>query len=134
MAKSGRGQSAGADVEVSARPTRRTFTAAYKLDILKQADACTEDGELGRLLRREGLYSSHLTSWRRQRDEGALRELGRKRGRRSKPVDKEKVRLEKENERLRRKLAQAEQIIAIQKKVASLLEVPPTSDDDEGGN
>lgn len=111
---------------------RRTFTAAYKLDILQQADACREPGEVGELLRREGLYSSHLSTWRQQRDVGALRALGVKRGRKSKQVDKEKQRLEKENTRLRRELEQAEKIIEIQKKVSELLEIPLSSADDEG--
>lgn len=63
------------DPEVPEKPVRRRFTAKYKLDILRQADACTETGSLGALLRREGLYSSNLTTWRRQRDERTLRRL-----------------------------------------------------------
>jgi transposase len=69
------------DPEVLAKPQRRRFSAEYRLRILKQADACKKPGELGSLLRREGLYSSLLTNWRRQRDQGALREMGgRRRG------------------------------------------------------
>lgn len=133
MSKNSKANGAGRpDPEVPAKPTRRTFTAAYKLDILKQADNCTEPGELGKLLRSEGLYSSHLGTWRRQRDAGALQELGKKRGRKAKAVDKEKLRLEKENRRLRRKLEEAEKIIEIQKKVAALLGTPLTSDDNDG--
>lgn len=70
--------------EVLARPQRRRFTAEYKLRILKEADGCKEDGQIGQLLRREGLYSSHLSKWRTQRDEGALSNIqSKKRGRRS---------------------------------------------------
>ncbi len=115
--------------EVAARPARRSFTATYKLDILARADKCIEEGQTGELLRSEGLYSSHLTAWRRLRDAGALRELGKKRGRKAKPVDKEKLRLVRENERLRRALDQAEKIIDIQKKVAAILETPLATDD-----
>jgi len=109
------------DPEVDAKPTRRRFTAAYKLRILEEADRCNE-GDLGAMLRREGLYSSHLSTWRRQRAEGALQALGQKRGRKAKPRDKEKEQLVKENAKLRRKLEQAEQIIEIQKKLSALME------------
>ena len=67
------------DPEVPAKVKRRRFTAEYRLRILKESDACKKPGELGALLRREGLYSSHLTHWRRQREEGALRDLHRRR-------------------------------------------------------
>lgn len=78
------------DPEVPERPKRRRFTAEYKLAILKEADAATEPGEIGALLRREGLYSSHLVDWRRQRDAGVLQALGKKRGRpRPDPKDRE---------------------------------------------
>ncbi len=120
------------DPEVLAKATRRTFTARYKLSILEQAETCKTEGELGQLLRREGLYSSYLTTWRRQREAGALRELGQRRGRKPKLVDKEKEQLKRENERLRRELAQAEQIIEIQKKVAALLGNPITDDELNG--
>src|SRR3954453_16841356 len=69
------------DPELVDRPKRRRFTAKYKLEILERAEACTRPGEIGELLRREGLYTSHLTAWRRQRKAGALRELGQSRGR-----------------------------------------------------
>lgn len=118
--------------EVAAKPARRTFTAAYKLDILAQADRCTGHGQLGELLRREGLYSSHLSTWRQQRDAGGLQALGKKRGRKAKPKDKEKAQLKREVEALRRELSRAEQIIEIQKKVALLLEIPLASVDDDG--
>jgi len=77
----------GPDPEVSSRPFRRQFTRDYKLSILKQADACRESGQIGALLRREGLYSAHLTAWRRQRDEGALVGEGRRRGRQAHPAE-----------------------------------------------
>ncbi len=118
------------DPEVDSKPTRRRFTAAYKLKLLEEADECSE-GQLGALLRREGLYSSHLSTWRRQRAEGALQALGKKRGRKAKPRDKEKEQLARENARLRRKLEQAEKIIEIQKKVSALLEAAER--DDENG-
>ncbi len=108
--------------EVSARPTRRSFSNDYKLSILEEADRCGP-GELGALMRREGLYSSHLSTWRAQRREGALTALGRKRGpkpgRTAEEIEFEKLR--KENERLREKLRKAEKIIEVQKKVASIL-------------
>src|SRR3954447_18631636 len=69
------------DPELVEKAKRRRFTAAYKLKILRQAEACTRPGEIGALLRREGLYTSHLTAWRKQRDQGALAGLERKRGR-----------------------------------------------------
>lgn len=120
--------------EVLAKARRRTFTAAYKLDILKKVDACRADGERGQLLRREGLYSSHLTQWRRQRDAGALQELGTKRGRKTKHVDHEKQRLEKENARLKNQLEKAEKIIEIQKKVSELLGLAPSIPNPPGGS
>ena len=112
------------DPEVPAQAKRRRFSAKYKLDILRKADACTEKGELGALLRREGLYSSHLTNWRRQREEGSLKGLTpKRRGRKAKksPQRKRVVQLEGEVRRLRQKLEQAEAIIDIQKKVSLLL-------------
>ncbi|MDF2742580.1 MAG: hypothetical protein K0S88_3950, partial [Actinomycetia bacterium] len=110
------------------------FSAEYKLAILREADACTEPGQIGALLRRERLYSSHLVDWRRQRETGALEALARKRG--PKPADPARVeadRLRRENERLRGRLAQAERIIEIQGKVSELLGVPldPASDDEQ---
>ena len=114
------------DPEVPERAQRRRFSGAYKLRILHAVEACTEPGEIGALLRREGLYSSHLSKWRRQRDAGALEGLRpRKRGRKPQPVDPQAKRiaqLERDNERLRRKLEQAETIIDVQKKLSQLLE------------
>lgn len=126
------------DPEVPARHRRRRFTTAYKLKILQQADACTRAGELGALLRREGLYSSHLITWRRQRAHGLT---PKKRGRkptaadpRVKALAREKAALETEKRRLERRLQRAETIIAFQKKVAELLGIPlkplPSDEDD----
>jgi transposase len=112
------------DPEVPSKAQRRRFTAEYKLSILKQAEACREPGELGALLRREGLYSSLLSIWRRQRDEGALGNLSRRRGPKSKRPDPRITELERENRRLRRKLEQAQTIIDVQKKVSTLLGIP----------
>jgi len=95
------------ETEVQPRAQRRTFTTAYKRRILQEADRCTQPGQVGALLRREGLYSSHLTTWRRQREQG---ELGtQKRG--PSPADPAL----QEVERLRKRLEQAEAIIAVQK-------------------
>ena len=111
------------ETEVPAKATRRTFTKEYKLSILEKADRCTGPGEIGRLLRQEGLYSSHLTCWRALRREGGLRALGRKRGpkqtRTAEQLENEKLR--HEIERLRKKLAHAEKIITVQKKLSEVL-------------
>lgn len=122
------------DPEVVERAHRRQFTAAYKLQILDEADACHVPGQLGALLRREGLYSSHLRHWRRQRTLGTLSALApRRRGRPPTPPHAaELVRLRHENERLTRQLAAAEAIIDIQKKVSALLALTQPSDDDGG--
>ena len=113
------------DPEVPAKVRRRQFTTAYRLRILKEADACKKHGELGALLRREGLYSSHLANWRRQRDQGELvAGRARKRGPVPKPIDPRMHHLEVENRRLQRKLARAETIITLQKKVAEILGIP----------
>jgi len=114
------------DPEVPAKARRRRFSAKYKLGILEQADRCTEPGEIGALLRREGLYSSHLSKWRQQREDGALAGLApKKRGRKARPVDSQVRRvaeLERENARLRDQLEKAETIISVQKKLSRLLE------------
>ena len=107
--------------EVTARHAKRRFTAAYKLEILRKADACTRAGELGALLRKEGLYSSHLVTWRRQRADG-LRP--KKRGRKTKPVDPQMKKLEQENRRLTSRLQKVEALLAFQKKVSELLQIP----------
>ena len=117
------------DPQVPEKPTRRRFTASYKLQVLQQADACNKLGDIGRLLRREGLYSSHLTSWRRQRERGSLDGLKpNKRGRKAakcNPLLPEVERLRKENEQLTKQLKQARLIIEVQKKVSQLLAIPP---------
>ncbi len=121
--------------EVLEKPVRRRFTVEYKMRILAEADACTEPGMLGELLRREGLYSSYLTTWRRQRDDGALAGLTpKRRGRKAKPKNPladENRRLERENERLKEQLRQAELIIDVQKKVSEMLNIPLKSPDGE---
>lgn len=118
----------GTDPEVLEKASRRRFTAKYKISILEQVDQCKEPKQIGALLRREGLYSSNLTTWRRQRESGALEALApRKRGRKAKPRDERAQRmaeLEREVEHLRQKLTQAETIIDVQKKVSSLLGIP----------
>ena len=108
--------------EVLERPKRRRFRAAYKLRIVQEADTAAEFGQVGALLRREGLYSSQLAAWRRLRDAGALSALDHPRGR--KPPDPAAValaQLQRENAQLTRRLAVAEEIIAVQKKVSALL-------------
>ena len=113
------------DPEVTERAKRRRFTAEYKLDILRQADACKRDGDLGALLRREGLYSSHLVTWRRQRDEIAKAGLkARRRGPKPKPVDPRVKQLERENARLKRRLERVELMLDIQKKASEMLGIP----------
>lgn len=111
------------ETEIPERATRRHFTKEYKLRVLTEADKCSKPGEIGALLRREGLYSSHLTSWRAQRRDGTLKALGRKRGpkprRTAEQVEADKLR--RENERLREKLRKAEKIIEVQKKLAEVL-------------
>jgi len=115
------------DPEVPEKAKRRSFTAAYKQRILEEADNCIEPGQVGELLRREGLYSSHLTTWRRQRQTGGLAGLSaQKRGSKKDEAAAEVARLQRENERAQRapgrQLEQAELIIAAQKKLAQALE------------
>ncbi len=113
------------DPEVSAKVQRRHFSAEYRLRILKQAERCKKPGELGALLRREGLYSSLLTNWRRQREQGALVGMrARKRGPTPRRIAPRVKQLEAENARLQRKLQQADTIITVQKKVAEILGIP----------
>ena len=113
------------DPEVLEKPVRRKFTAAYKLQIVEEAEGCIELGKIGALLRREGLYSSQLSTWRNQREQGQLQALSdNKRGRKAtvpQPVQKELEQLRRENQRLRHKMQQAELIIDIQKKASQLL-------------
>ena len=113
------------DPEVTERAKRRRFTAEYKLRILRKADACKGDGDVGALLRREGLYSSQLTAWRRQRDEIAKAGLkARKRGPKGKVVDPRVKQLERENARLKRRLERVELMLTIQKKASEMLGIP----------
>ena len=113
------------DPEVPAKVQRRRFPAEYRRRIVQQADACKKPGELGALLRREGLYASYLTTWRRQREQGELvAGRARKRGPTPRPVDPRVRPLEVENRRLQRKLQRAETIITLQKKVAEILGIP----------
>lgn len=108
--------------EVVARAQRRQYPAEYKLRILRELDSSLGTGETGALLRREGLYSSHLTSWRRQRERGELDGLSpQKRGPKPDPQAVELARLKRENEQLRERLRKAELIIDVQKKVAQML-------------
>jgi hypothetical protein len=116
------------DVQVPARPRRRTFTAAYKLRVLKEAAACTTPGEVGALLRREGLYSSHLVTWRRARARGERAALTpKKRGRRPQPVDprdRKIAELERQLAALAARAERAEALVELQKKLAGLLGRP----------
>lgn len=113
------------DTEVVAKAKHRQYTAEYKLKILRELDGSQGTGETGALLRREGLYSSHLTKWRRQRERGELGGLTpQKRGPKADPQSVELAKLQRENERLRERLRQAELIIEVQKKVAQMLGVP----------
>jgi transposase-like protein len=111
------------DPEVVPKAKRRRFSAKYKQRILEEADNCTEPGQTGTLLRREGLYSSHLSTWRRQREQGLLEALSpKRRGRKRKDeLEREVVRLRRENERLQASLEKAEMIIDVQKKLSRLL-------------
>lgn len=125
------------DPEVPAHAKRRQYTAEYKQRIVREADACKKPGEIGALLRREGLYSSCLVAWRRLRDQGGLPRLGpQARGPKpdlDKAMARENDKLRRENERLQKRLEQAELIIDVQKKVAKLLGVE-TVDPERGGS
>jgi transposase InsO family protein len=116
------------EVEVDPKAQRRQFSAKYKLDILKRADACTVPGSLGAMLRAEGLYSSHLATWRRQRDAGELAGLTPKqRGRKRVEVDARDRKLAEQAREIARLTARAERaeaLVELQKKVASLLGTP----------
>jgi transposase-like protein len=126
------------DPEVSEKPTRRRYPAEYKLRILKELDACTEPGEVGAFLRREGLYSSLVSTWRRQRDEGSLKALAAsKRGRKPKPSNPLSRRvedLEREKKKLERRLKQAQTVIEVQKKLSEILGLPLTETPERGSD
>ena len=121
------------ETEVVEKAKRRQYSAEYKQRILREAETCRATGEIGALLRREGLYSSHLTTWRRQYERGELEGLSpQKRGPKADPQAIELGKLERENERLRERLRKAELIIEVQKKVSQILGVAlPESDQDE---
>lgn len=132
------GPIAAPDPEVPEKKKRRKFTAAYKLSIVQQANRCRQPGEIGALLRREGLYSSHLVTWRRQYESGALQGLNpQKRGRKRKLQDPSTERLaalKKENQRLKNQLRKAEIIIEAQKKISEILGIdqdPENSSEDK---
>lgn len=111
------------DPELVEQAKRRTFTAKYKARILAEADACTRPGQVGELLRREGLYTSHLTYWRKQRKDGAMKELGQPRGR--KPADKrdqEIAGLKRKLERSEAEVSKLKRVVEIQGNVSALLE------------
>jgi len=128
------------DPEVHEKKARRKFTAKYKLQMLQEADACKEPGQLGAFLRSKGLYSSNLATWRRQRDEGLLDALApKKRGRKEKeknPLAPRVAELERETKRLTRKLKRAEAIIEFQKKISEILGIPQEEppEEEEGEN
>ncbi len=118
------------DPEVAALPKRRRFSADYKARIVEEAEGCTESGAIGALLRREGLFSSHLSEWRKLYRAGALQALrDDKRGRKiaKHPLEDENEKLRKQNERLANRLERAETIIEIQKKVSAMLGIPLNS-------
>ncbi len=123
--RNGVSQEQQSQTEVTPKAKRRRFSARYKLRVLEEADGCTRPGEIGALLRREGLYSSHLTTWRRQREQGQIGALSpKKRG--PKPsadaaMARELAKLRKEKAPLEQKLKKAELIIEVQKKVSQLL-------------
>ena len=118
-----RGSSAGSpDPELVERASRRKFTAEYKLQVVREADGCSEPGEIGALLRREGLYSSHLTQWRQARDAGALEALARPRGRkRTDRRDAEMAAVRRRAERAEAELVKARRVIEVQGNVSALL-------------
>jgi hypothetical protein len=121
------------DPEVPEKKSRRRFTAKYKLGILAEIDGCTEPGEVGAILRRNGLYYSNINTWRRQKQEGVLQALSpKKRGRKKRETsfqDRRIAELERENRSLSQKLKQAETIIEVQKKISEILGVhQPDSD------
>jgi len=124
------------DPEVVPMAQRRRFTASEKLRILEEAEACTEPGEIGALVRREGIYSSYLSRWRRARDEGQLTALGpQQRGRKlvtDAALTREVARLRRENKRLQARLGQAEAIIEVQKKLSQLLGPSPGENESDG--
>ncbi len=123
ISENGTGQTQRPDPEVLPKAKRRNYTASYKLWVLAEADKCRQQpGQIGALLRREGLYSSHLTTWQRQREAGQMAGLkAQKRGRKVNAEAAENIQLRHENKRLTRQLEQAELIIEAQKKLSEIL-------------
>jgi transposase-like protein len=123
------------DPEVLETKPRRRFTPKYKLSILAEVDACTKPGDIGALLRREGLYSSNIRTWQRQLQEGALKGLSpQKRGRKKhevNPLAKRVAELERDNSKLAKKLKQAETIIEVQKKISEILGISQPDNNEE---
>ena len=120
------------DAEVVVTASRRQFSQSYKQRVLAEADQCQTSGEVGGLLRREGLYSSHLSRWRQAREQGKLAgDAERKRGRKADPQAAQVARLTKENERLKQELEQAQLVVDIQKKVSQLLGLKLTKEDEQ---
>ena len=136
MSRNGNERTEMPDPEVVPVAQRRRFSAGEKLRILEEAEACTEPGEIGALLRREAVYSSYLSRWRQARDGGQLTELGpQQRG--PKPATdaalaREVAGLQRENERLQKRLGQAETIIEVQKKLSQLLGLSPERNESNG--
>ena len=124
------------DPEVVAKAQRRKFTAEYKLGIVEEADHASDPGAIGALLRREGLYSSHLVEWRRLRQAGALGALSRKRGRKPtrNPLAEENSKLKAELVQVKKKLQQAEIIIDVQKKISQVLGISQDLPEEEENN
>ena len=124
-----------AALEVPEKPQRRRFTAEYKIRILREVEACNGPGDVGALLRREGLYTSHVSAWRQQRDRGVLDALAPKRrgakARLTDPLVQEVTQLRREKAQVERKLKQAELVIAIQKKASEMLGIPLKTLEDE---
>ena len=113
---------AAPDPELVERPRRRRFSAEYKLRVLREAEGCTRPGEIGALLRREGLYTSHLAAWRKQRDRGALKALSSARGRKpADPRDAQIAGLRRRAERAEAELEKAQRVIEVQGNVSALL-------------
>lgn len=113
------------EVEVAGKTGRRRFTADYKRKVLRQAEQCKESGQIGALLRREGLYWSNLSKWRKQRESGELAGLSVKRRgpqrREKNPIADHVKELERDNERLKRRAERAERIVELQKKISEIL-------------
>ena len=121
----------GPEIEVTAKATRRRFTLEYKRRVVREADACKTPGAVGALLRREGLYSSHLAAWRGARDRGELAGVAKTRGpapRIVDPRDKRIAELERETTRWQKRAERAEALVEVQKKVAALLGTPLESE------